>query len=52
MRALKFTSCGCAEPVLTRLRRPAWMRWLFPRRRLYVCHVCGQSVLIEKQRLP
>ena len=40
---LRFSPCACGPRDLVRQRRPAWMRWLFPRKRLYHCPHCGAS---------
>jgi hypothetical protein len=43
-RLFRFTPCACGVRDLVRLRRPAWMRWLFPRKRLYRCPHCGAAM--------
>jgi hypothetical protein len=40
----RFTPCACGTGDLVRLRRALWMRWLFPRKRLYQCPHCGIAV--------
>lgn len=44
-RALRLSPCQCGPRDLVRLRRPEWLRWLVPSRRLYRCPHCGTTVL-------
>lgn len=41
---LRFSPCECGPTDLVRLRRPGWLRWLVPSRRLYQCPHCGVKV--------
>lgn len=43
-RTLRLSPCDCGPRDLVRLRRPEWLRWLFPTRRLYRCPHCGTTV--------
>lgn len=51
--ALKLCDCGCPRPVLERIGRRRWMRFL-PFVRHYLCRMCGDRVLRPKiaQRSP
>lgn len=44
LRALRLSPCACGPRDLVRLRRPGWLRWLVPSRRLYQCPHCGTTV--------
>jgi hypothetical protein len=41
----RFSPCDCGPRDFVRLRRPAWARMLFPRKRMYQCPHCGSTVL-------
>lgn len=43
-RNLRLSPCECGPRDLVRLRRPEWLRWLVPSRRLYRCPHCGSTV--------
>jgi hypothetical protein len=51
-RRFRFLRCGCGTKHLLRIRRPLWLRILFPFR-LYRCETCRATVFawrIERQR--
>ena len=43
-QVLRLSPCPCGPRDLVRLRRTQWLRWLFPRRRLYQCPHCASIV--------
>lgn len=44
---MRFVPCGCGEQMLQRIRRPGWVRVVFPARRLYYCWSCDATLLIK-----
>ncbi|MBE7366527.1 hypothetical protein [Ramlibacter pallidus] len=46
---LKLAACGCDRPVLARITRAFWMRFV-PRFRHYLCRGCGDRVFRPKVR--
>lgn len=43
-RTIRLSPCECGPRDLVRLRRPEWLRWLVPSRRLYRCPHCHATV--------